>query len=106
MTNDLRAKNSGKVGNKGNTTLSADRAKVAKFKGYVLDYLIAVMEGEDDKLKKEVVLKLGNNVIPKEDSMEHSGGISINLINYEDSNSTDDNTTSIPVGNSSESNEG
>lgn len=69
-------------GNSGGKPYSKDnREKAATLKGLSLDWMMKVMEGNDEALKKEVVMKIATTCIPQE--MRHSG--------------SDENKTPIPI---------
>lgn len=59
------------LGNKGGGIITADRLKVATFKGLCLDWAIAVMQGNDEDKKRELVHKSIGSVVPRE--MQLSG---------------------------------
>lgn len=58
--------NNNAIGNKGGGSSTNDRAHVSKFKGYVLEWLIEKMERGTNQEKKEIVMKLGANCIPRD----------------------------------------
>lgn len=71
--------NKNAVGNRGGRPYSKDnREKAAKLKGMTLDYIIAALEGKDEILKKEIVLKIATVCIPTEITGE--GGEAIKII--------------------------
>jgi hypothetical protein len=56
--------NQNALGNSGNAQI--DRKKVSTFKGMVLDYVIKVMQGKNEKLKREIVLKSIGHILPRQ----------------------------------------
>ena len=59
------------VGNSGGRPYSKEnREKVAKVRGLTLDYLLRVLEGDDEELKKQIVLKIATVCFPQELQVE------------------------------------
>ena len=63
--------NKNAIGNKGGRPYSQEnREKAAKVKGMTLDYLLRVLQGEDEELKKQIVLKIATVCFPQELQVE------------------------------------
>ena len=60
------------VGNKGGSGSynQVNREKAVKVKGMTLDYLLRVLQGNDEELKKQIVLKIANVCFPAEIQIE------------------------------------
>jgi hypothetical protein len=70
------------LGNSGGKAFGKEnREKAATLKGLALDWMMEVMKGNDEELKKLVVLKIASTCIPQE--VKHSGN--------------EDNQTPIPI---------
>jgi hypothetical protein len=58
--------NKNAIGNSGGKEWGKEnREKAATLKGLSLDWMIKVMNGKDEKLKKEVVLKIATTCLPQ-----------------------------------------
>lgn len=54
-------------GNAGGRPYSKEnREKAATLKGLALDWMLGVMQGEDEVLKKEIVMKIASTCLPQE----------------------------------------
>ena len=59
------------LGNKGGARPDKiTRKKIATFKGLVLDWANKVMEGKDEELKKQLVLRSITGILPREITIE------------------------------------
>ena len=87
------------LGNKGGKPYSKEnRDKSATLKGLSLDWMIEVMNGEDEELKEKVVLRIALNCIPQEH--RHSGNEDdntpipiVNIKDYVQPNNSDNKDT-------------
>ena len=90
-------------GNKGATYWGKDnREKAAKLKGLVMNWATKVMEGDDDKAKKEIVLKILPACIPTVIEGDDDSTLIVKVINYARDNitvpvSTEKLSTGLPV---------
>jgi hypothetical protein len=71
------------VGNSGGRPYSQDnREKAATLKGLSLEWMLKVMKGDDEKLKKEIVLKIANTCLPQVISGDDESPLVVKVINY------------------------
>ena len=53
-------------GNKGGGLITTERELVYTFKKLALNEMIRVMKSDDEKYKKELILRMGTSVIPRD----------------------------------------
>ena len=71
------------VGNRGGQPYSKDnREKAATLKGLSLDWMLKVMKGKDEKLKKEVVMKIATTCLPQVIAGDDESPLVVKVINY------------------------